>query len=139
MEYITTAEAQRKNNTRYQDLDINLIPHPHTGDIGVKKDSNAINNAIKNLVLTNYYERLFAPRKAGHVSGLLFENATPITQNELRIRITDIIEDHEPRCELQDVVVNVQEEQNAFEVRIYYSATTSTDLVEYKFFLERVI
>ena len=40
---------------RYKDLDIFFTPHPVTGDITVKTDTDAIRRSVRNIFLTNKY------------------------------------------------------------------------------------
>ena len=56
----------------YADLDMNFKAHPITGDLTIKKDSDAIKQSIKNIMLTNYYERPFKPSLGGGFRDLLF-------------------------------------------------------------------
>ena len=43
----------------YVDLDLDFTRNPATNDISFKKDENAIRRSVRNLVLTNFYERKF--------------------------------------------------------------------------------
>ena len=45
----------------FRDLDLTLKLHPIRNDIVPLKDDNAVRNALKNLVLTNFFERPFQP------------------------------------------------------------------------------
>jgi hypothetical protein len=57
----------------YSDLDLLFKAHPISGDVTVKTDADAVKRAVKNIVLTNYYERPFKPSLGGNIRGLLFE------------------------------------------------------------------
>ena len=45
----------------YKDMDITFERHPITDDITVKKDVDAVKRSLKNIVLTNQFERPFKP------------------------------------------------------------------------------
>ena len=45
----------------YSDLDITFERHPVTNDVVLKKDSDAIKRSLKNILLTNDFERPFKP------------------------------------------------------------------------------
>jgi phage baseplate assembly protein W len=60
----------------FSDLDLNFNIHPIKKDINLHKGEMAIINSIKNLVLTNHYERPFRPEIGSNVRRLLFENET---------------------------------------------------------------
>ena len=61
------------NKNKYSDLDLFFNAHPITKDITVKTDTDAIKRSVKNIVLTNYYERPFKPSLGGGVRNLMFE------------------------------------------------------------------
>ena len=56
---------------RYRDLPLSFIKHPGTGDVRPLNDINAVKQSVKNLILTNYGERPFAPRIGGNVTKYL--------------------------------------------------------------------
>ena len=62
----------------WADLNLSLPLHPIRKDIIPLRDDDAIKNAVKNLILTNFYERPFQPEKAAHLRGILFEPADAI-------------------------------------------------------------
>ena len=64
----------------HRDLDLSLKQHPIRKDINVLKDDNAIKNAVKNLLITNAFERPFQPQLGANLRGLLFEPADAITK-----------------------------------------------------------
>ena len=64
----------------YRDLDLSLKRHPLTGKINTLKDDAAVKNAVKNLVLTNFFERPFQPSLGANLRGLLFEPADGVTR-----------------------------------------------------------
>ena len=57
----------------YSDLDINFIAHPISGDVAVKKDSDAVKRSVRNILLTNNYERPFKPNFGANLRARLFE------------------------------------------------------------------
>ena len=44
---------------------------------GYKNANNAVKQAVKNLILTNHYEKPFHPEIGSNLRGMLFENITP--------------------------------------------------------------
>jgi len=58
----------------YSDLDLNFTIHPVKKDINRHVGDMAVINSIKNLVLTNHYERPFQPDIGSNIRRLLFEN-----------------------------------------------------------------
>lgn len=108
-------------NTRiFSDLDLNFIANPVTGDISKKFDEYAIKQSIKNLIMTQNYERPFHPEIGSQLMGLLFENDTPLLKVTLQRAIIYTIENFEPRVELIDVIVDIIPDNNAANITIYF-------------------
>jgi phage baseplate assembly protein W len=107
-------------NRIYTDLDLTFEPHPATGDVGVRADVNAVKQSLRNLINTNFYERLFHPEIGSSIPGLLFEPIDPITTNTLKQSIERLILNFEPRVKLQRVLVDPREEENGYEVTIEF-------------------
>ena len=61
------------NKESYQDLDIMFTAHPITKDVTTKKDADAVKRSVRNILLTNNYERLFIPNFGANLRGKLFD------------------------------------------------------------------
>lgn len=109
-----------RNTRTFSDLDLNFIANPVTGDISRKYDEAAIKQAVKNLILTNHYERLFHPEIGSQVSSLLFEPFTPLLQGMLEQAIINTITNHEPRVQLLGVVANLNPDNYTVYVTITF-------------------
>lgn len=57
----------------YSDLDVMFIAHPISGDVAIKKDSEAVKRSVRNILLTNNYERPFKPNFGANLRARLFE------------------------------------------------------------------
>lgn len=98
------AGAGLSSNTRqFLDLDLSLIPNPFTKDISVLRDDRAVIQAVKNLLLTNFFERPFDPLKGGNLSGFLFEPADHITRSNMKDAISRVLGKYEPRVQLLNI------------------------------------
>ena len=103
----------RDKKYKFSDLDLSFTRNPITGDISLKTDYEAVKRSIRNLVMTNQYERLFQPTIYGGITDQLFELSGPFAVIETKDRIKQVIQDFEPRAILQDVTVAiVAETQN---------------------------
>ena len=69
----------------WRDLDLSLKIHPIRKDIIPLKDDAAIKNAVKNLLISNFFERPFQPTLGANLRGLLFEPADAITKLDLNL------------------------------------------------------
>jgi len=70
----------RKTNTinsatkeSYTDIDIMFTAHPVSKDVTTKKDADAVKRSVRNILLTNNYERPFKPNFGANLRGQLFE------------------------------------------------------------------
>lgn len=113
--------AQRPTSRNvYSDFMINLNFHPNTNTLMVNKDIQAVNRAMKNLLLTNKYERLFNPTLGSNIRSVLFENMSPFIEDDLREMIKETIENYEPRVSILEVEVVAKPDSNGFDITIQY-------------------
>lgn len=125
--------------TKFVDIDLNFTRHPITGDISKKVDERAIATAVKNLVQTRFFERKFHPEIYSQVNDLLFEQFTPTVKTLLERTIQNVIENFEPRVELQFVDVEEMMDQSKLRVFVEFKIVGSIETVKTEFFLERTI
>ena len=102
------------------------------------EDVIAIKRAVKNLIQTNFYERPFRPELGCGVRELLFENFTPMTKIFLQRKIEEVLENYEPRVELQNVAVDDDQDGNRLVVDIYFYIVGVTCPQVVQTFLQRV-
>ena len=137
-------DAQAFNNSarnvrQYTDLDLFFAKKATSKDISKVTDVQAVKRSIRNLILTDHYEKPFHPEIGSGIRGLLFELMSPITGNVLARVIEDVIENYEPRAKLIGVRVYPDMDRNAYEVTIeFYVINTPTELVDLTVMLERL-
>ena len=103
------------NNTRkidFSDIDLDFICHPVTKDLVKKTGPDAIIRSIRNLILTNFYDRPFRSYLGSNAQKLLFENINQLTSNFLKDQIEDVINNFEPRVSLIDINVVMDPDNN---------------------------
>lgn len=122
----------------YSDLDLDFIPHPTTGDIIRKTGADAINRSIRNLILTNFYEKPFRPAIGSNALKLLFDNVNPLTANFLKAAIEEVIRNYEPRVEPINIKVEFDPDNNGYNVLIQYVLLNRNEPVVTTLFLERI-
>ena len=98
----------------------------------------AVINSVKNLILTNHYERPFQPDLGSNIRRLLFENADAITASLLEREIQQTIENFEPRARVKDIRVIAKFDENGFEVELTFYIVNVTAPITINFFLERI-
>jgi len=125
-------------NKVYSDLNLEFIKHPQRLDIIPLKDIDAVKQSVKNLVLTNFYERPFHPEIGGNVSSKLFEPADAITGIAIKREILQVLKDWEPRVNGVKVEVFDNIDANEIIVNIIYNVIYLQMTSEVTFNLQRL-
>jgi phage baseplate assembly protein W len=126
-----------RNVRQYKDLDLFFSRKNGTNDIEKITDVEAVKRSVRNLVLTNFYEKPFHPEIGSGIRDMLFENMTPITAVVLARKVEDVIENFEPRARLIGVRALPNLDRNEYEVTIeFFVVNTPTELVDMTVFLE---
>jgi phage baseplate assembly protein W len=123
---------------RYSDLDLNFVIHPVKKDINILTSEMAVINSIKNLILTNHYERPFQPQIGSNVRRMLFENMDNITAITIENEIKQTIANFEPRASVSKIYVIADYENNGFKVTLNFFVINRTTPITINFFLERI-
>lgn len=121
----------------YSDLDLTFTRNPVTGDVSLSYDSQAVVRSVRNLLLTNFYERPFQPGLGSNIEGFLFEPTSAITAGALETEIRNVVNNYEPRINLISVQVLSLEDQNAFFVELQFFVGNSTQPTSVNLLLER--
>ena len=125
----------------YKDLSLFFTPNPVSGDVTMVTDVQDIKRSVRNLVMTNRFEKPFHPEIASHVRDLLFERFTPITFNLLRNRIETVLENYEPRVSVTDIEIDDSGQamdNNNLNVRIFFTLRNDPQIQSVDILLERV-
>ena len=130
----TTTQIVRQ----YSDLDLNFTIHPVKKDINRNIGEMAVINSVKNLILTNHYERPFQPDIGSNVRRLLFENLDNITATSIESEIRQTILNYEPRVNISKLNVVADYDNNGFNVLMQFFIANRTTPITINFFLERI-
>lgn len=122
----------------FKDLDLNFNAHPVRKDVTKHVNEFAIINAIKNLILTNHYERPFRPEVGSNIRRMLFENVDVIIAARLEREIVETIENFEPRVEVSKVTAIPAPDENSYQIQLEFFIINRPNPVTITFFLERI-
>lgn len=122
----------------YSDLDLDFLKHPTTKDVVRKTGPEAIKRSVRNLILTNFYEKPFRPAIGSNVIKLLFENMTPLTSNFIRDAVFEVVRNYEPRVELLDVQVKMDYDNNGYNLKLDFVVLNKNEPLTTTIFLERI-
>ena len=137
-------DAQGTNNSdrnvqTYTDLDLFFNKKTTSKDISKVTNIQAVKRSVRNLILTNHYEKPFHPEIGSGVRGMLFELMTPLTAQILAKKGEDVIINFEPRARLISVRAIPNLDRNEYEVSIqFYVVNMPTELADLTVFLERL-
>lgn len=123
---------------QYKDLDLNFTAHPVTKDVVKRTGNAAIIGALRNLLLTNLYEKPFQPLFGARIRGLLFEDVSFITANILHTEIRNAIQNFEPRVGIDALRVQANPEQNGYNVALRFFINNLEEPITINLFLEKV-
>jgi len=126
------------NSRTWSDLDLDFQAHPVTKDIVTKTDVEAVKRSIRNLILTNRYERPFQPQIDGGVTRHLFELSSPMTKSNIQGAVKNAISNFEPRASVISVLVGGDASKNGYDVTINFRVVNQPDPVTIELFLERL-
>lgn len=102
-----------------KDIDLTFAKHPITGDLASKVDESAVKQSLKNLIMTNFYERGFNVDFGTNVTYQLFENVDNMTIVTLKNSIINAVENYEPDVDLMDVHVS-ERDDNSLDVKLLF-------------------
>ena len=138
----TDAQGQNdisRNVRQYKDLDLFFDKKNVSKDITKITDIAAVKRSIRNLVLTNHYEKPFHPEIGSGVRDMLFEPMSALTAHVLTRKIEDVIENFEPRAKVIGVLAQPNLDRNEYQVTInFFILNAPTELVDLTLFLERL-
>lgn len=114
----------------YSDIDLSLTARTATdGDVFKKTDAASVKQAIKNLLLTNKFEKPYRPNYGANLRGLLFELMTEDVGEEIIENIKKSIARYEPRAKVLGVKVTATPDYNSVTATIEFRVI-STGLVD---------
>ena len=128
-----------RNTRQYTDLDLFFGKKDTSSDINMVTDIQAVKRSVRNLVLTNHYEKPFHPEIGSGVRDMLFEPMTPLTAHVLTRKIEDVIVNFEPRVRLIDVTAWPNLDRNEYECTVsFFVVNTPTEQIDLTVMLERL-
>jgi phage baseplate assembly protein W len=122
----------------YSDIDLTFNPHPVTKDLMISTGQMAVVKALKNLILTNHYEKPFQPDYGSNIRKLLFELMTPFTAQSIAKEIEYTIKNYERRATLKTVDVVANFDYNYYEVTIEFYIENLIQPLSANFILTRL-
>ena len=136
-------DASRTNSSSrssrvYKDLALSFERNAATKDVIVKTDIEAVKQSVRNLILTNHYERPFHPEIGSDVRALLFENMTPLTALNLERKVAEVLINFEPRASIESIVASPDIDANRYHLQISFYVVGIQSPIVVETFLQRL-
>jgi phage baseplate assembly protein W len=104
----------------YSDFFKNFLAHPDNKDLVKLNDEAAIKSSIRNIILTNPYERPHNPTFGSGLNILLFEPMSDTIEDLIKDKIKYSLSNFEKRVEVQGVRVSADFDKGIYNVEIQY-------------------
>ena len=134
----TITNNSKRSNRIYKDLNMSFTKNPATKDVARLFDIQAIKRSVKNIILTNKYERPFNPDFGCNLRGFLFENLTEPMVVIIKDRVAMAIEKYEPRVSVEDVIVKNSSDPNGINIQVSFLINGVENPITVSTFLQRV-
>ena len=135
-------DSERQNSSplqvrQYKDLDLFFTKRSRDRDVNVLTNITAVKRSVRNLILTNFYEKPFHPEIGCGVRSLFFENMTPSTSIAIAQAAEDVLVSYEPRAKVFSVEVEPDLDRNAYDMSVkFVVVNAAAELVELNVLLE---
>lgn len=127
-----------KKDVIYSDFLLNFDKHPLSGGLARISNEDSVKQSIRNLVLTEIFERPYQPKLGSKLYSLLFEPMDNITVNLIRNTVEDTIRLFEPRANLIAVDVYPIAERNEYNVNITFSLVNTIGEIQMDLIIKRI-
>jgi len=112
----------------YKDIDLTFA-NKTSGEIFKKESAAAVKQAVKNLMLTNYFEKPFQPLFGANLRELLFDLADDDAEEDVEERIINAIAVFEPRAQALNVTATATPDRNSIRVTVEFRVINTQETV----------
>lgn len=127
-----------KNADFFSDFTSSFSIHPGTNDLARIRNDQAVVQSVRNLLLTDPGERFFRPLIGTNLKRFLFEDISPITALQIKMVIEDTLTNFETRIRLVETIVEPDDIQNGYNIRLKFYIINNTSPTEINLFLDRI-
>lgn len=121
----------------YKDIDLTFEKRSD-GDVYKKTEISAVKQSVKNILMTQYYEKPFDMTFGSQLNDLLFELADNELEWEIEDAIRQAINIYEPRAAIRSVNVNVDQDNYDVRVTVNFAVLNYSDRVSLDIVLTRL-
>jgi len=125
-------------NKIFSDLDMDFDIHPNTKKLNILSGDVAVSRSLRNLIMTNHYDRKFHPEIGCNIRDSLFDHILDSTALTISNSIIEVVNNFEPRVQLDGVRVVADPDRNRYNVNIRYFIINEPEARTLTTFLERI-
>lgn len=123
----------------YTDIDFAFTVNPVTGDVGLKKEAEAVKQSVINILSTNRGERPFLPYFGANIRKYLFDNFDRITSSLIDEQIRSALANYEPRVRVINVDTQGRPDQNSMTITLEFEIISPESIrTSVEFVVERL-
>ena len=111
----------------YNDIDLSFKKKT-TGDVFKKTDAAAVKQSIKNILLTNRFEKPFSPYFGGDLGRFLFSLDTEFDEEDVRDRVISAVSNFEPRASIRRVNVEIAPDFNSVLIDVVFQIIATEEV-----------
>jgi phage baseplate assembly protein W len=130
--------AGAKETVVFSDFDSLFQANPITKKLNTNVNREAVKESVRNLILTDYFERPFRSDIGCSIRSYLFELWSPALKQTMENAVIEVINNYEPRADVLDVLVEDRSDLNAISVTVAFQIRNDVTPVVLDVILERV-
>jgi phage baseplate assembly protein W len=140
MSRVTRAQSltPSKTNEYFSDFLNSFAKTPVGNQLAKVSNERSINQALKNIILTNLGERPFQPGIGSNINAMLFENNIESSLTTLEFYIRNAIEINEPRVNLLQILLEAGQNDHELVINIIYNTINNPTPTLFNYILKRV-
>ena len=131
------SKTNATKNREFIDLDLSFAVKG-AGDVYKKTAVSAVNQSLKNLLLTQRTEIPFNAYMGANLNSYLFELADDASVGQIKHAIQEQIRVFEPRAQVQEINCIPDADNNQLDISIIYNIINQGDQLEFFFKLSRL-
>jgi len=130
--------AMNRDSQSYSDFLTDLNPHPVSGDIVKYVNENAVIRSIRNLLLTNKFDRLYQPTIGTDIQKMLFEPISGSTAQNISVFVQQTINTFEPRAKIIKIDIVPDGDNHRYVINLIIMVINKQEPISFNITLDRI-
>jgi phage baseplate assembly protein W len=130
--------TDNKKSELYSDFLTSFSKTPAGNQLAKVVNERSINQSLKNIILTDFGERLFQPGIGSNIRAMLFENNIASNLSTLEFYISQSISINEPRVNLLEINLSTGTSEHELVINIIYTTINSPEPITFNYIFRRV-